>query len=405
MIYIVIFIYLFVLAFYYDVLGYRKYYNLHFVVSLCVLIFVSGLRYRLGADTVIYMLYYNHYCHDIFHLTHWDLSGGIYEYELLWVILNSIFKTFTDDFWPVQLIVSTIHISAWGYFVKKVCPNYCFLMLVFFFFFEWFHMDFVLMREAVALGMFLLAILSLSNKRYFRMLFYVAIAFFFHKFSILIFGTFFLYYKLFSRDIRIGYAIVLLLMILGIVYEGWFWEIVGRVIGVDSMYAQRISAYMNSEYYGSAGMNWKGRLVLYASIVFYLYALRRMRNEISVYIRLDRRIFETAIILAAIVLTIKDSIVIFYRVYDYFHTFTSMISIVFLMKIANKKFFLKYKIVWFMVFMFVPMRFFYSSYIKAPWGGHGDVKRITEFVPYSSVLSPEKDAVREKKILNTRKIK
>ena len=409
MIYIIIFIYLFALSFYYDVLGYRSHnsltYNLYFLASLCILILVSGLRYRLGADTYLYMIYYNHHCHDLFHLTSYDLSGGIYGYEPLWVILNSFCKTFTNDFWPVQLIVSTFHISAWGYFVKKICPSYCFLMLVFFFLFEWFHMDFVLMREAIALGLFLLAVLSLNSKRYLQMLFFIVVSFFFHKFSVLIFLAFFLYYKLLSRDLRLGYTLVFFMMFLGLIYDGWVWEIIGRFIGIDSMYAQRLSAYMNSDYYGSSSLNWKGRLVLYASIGFYLYVLRKMRYEIATYVRLDRRIVETAIIMGAAILTIKDSVLIFYRVYDYFHTFTSMISVVFLVSVAKSNFFYRYKIVWFIVFMLIPMRFFYSSYINAQWGGQDYVKRIREFVPYSSVLFPEKDPVRESRIFNTRRIK
>lgn len=405
MIYIVIFTYLFVLAFYCDVLGYRKYYNLHFIVALSILILVSGLRYRLGADTAIYMFYYNHYCHDIFHLTPRDFSGGIYEYEPLWVILNSLCKTFTDDFWPVQLMTSIIHISAWGYFVKKVCPNFCFLMLVFFFLFEWFHMDFVLMREAIALGMFLMAVLSLNKKQYIKMLFFVSIAFLFHKFSIGVFLMFFLYYVLFSRYVKVGYGLVLFFMILGMVYEGWVWEIVGRVIGVDSMYAQRLSSYANSEYYGSSHLNWIGRIVLYTLIGFYLVVLRLIQNKMTDYIILNKRIMETAILLSAIILTIRDSVQIIYRVYDYFHTFTSLLLVLFLIQMVNTKFYQKYKIVLFVIFMFFPVRIFYSSYIKASWGGHGDVKRITEFVPYSSVLSPERDEVREKKIMNSKNIK
>lgn len=404
MIYITIFTYLFVLSFYYDVLGYRKNYNFHFVVALSVLILVSGLRYRLGADTAIYMYYYNHYCHDIFHLTQRDFSGGVYEYEPLWVILNSLCKTFTDDFWPVQLMTSIIHISAWSYFVKKVCPNFCFLMLVFFFLFEWFHMDFVLMREAIALGMFLLAVLSLNNKQYIKMVFWVLMAFLFHKFSIMVFLMFFLYYKLLSRHVKVGYGLVVFLMILGLVYEGWVWEVIGRIIGVDSMYSQRLSSYANSEYYGSSQMNWKGRMVLYVSIGFYMLILRLLQDKIAVYIQLNKRIVETAIVLSAIILTIKDSVMIFYRVYDYFHTFTSLLLIVFLVNLANTKYYLKYKIVLFVIFMLFPLRLFYSSYVKASWGGHGDVKRITEFVPYSSVLLPERDDVREKKILNTKKV-
>jgi hypothetical protein len=278
-------------------------------------------------------------------------------------------------------------------------------MLVFFFLFEWFHMDFVLMREAIALGMFLMAVLSLDKKQYLKMLLFVSIAFFFQKFSILVIMLFFLYYKFLSRYVKVGYGLIVFFMILSVVYEGWFWDIIGRIIGVDSMYAQRLLSYANSEYQNSSHLNWKGRMVLYASIGFYLVVLRLVQDKMAYYIRLNKRIMETAIVFSAIVLTIEDSVHIIYRVYDYFHTFTSMLLVLSLILMANARFFQKYKIVLFVIFMLFPIRVFYSSYIKAPWGGNSDVKRISEFVPYSSVLSPERDDIREKKIMNSKNVK
>ena len=56
MIYIVLFIYYVFLALLYDVGRYRRYRRLHFFVSLALMILVSGLRYRVGSDTVVYMV-------------------------------------------------------------------------------------------------------------------------------------------------------------------------------------------------------------------------------------------------------------------------------------------------------------------------------------------------------------
>ena len=61
MIYIVLFIYYVFLALLYDVGRYRRYRRLHFFVSLALMILVSGLRYRVGSDTVVYMDDFKYY--------------------------------------------------------------------------------------------------------------------------------------------------------------------------------------------------------------------------------------------------------------------------------------------------------------------------------------------------------
>lgn len=405
MIYFVIFAYLFVLALLYDVLGYRKHYNWHFVVSLIILILVSGFRYRLGADTATYMGYYDRYCHDIFHLSRKDFSDYVYNYEPLWVILNSFCKTITGSFYLVQLSVSTIHILTWGYFIKKVCPSICFIMLVFFFLFEWLHMDFVLMREAVAIAFFLLSILAINNKQFFRAILFTIIAMLFHRFSIMVFILLFLYYSLLSKYRYLGILSVMLFIGIGLVKQNWIYDVLGGLVGVDSVYAEKMVAYGDSGQFGIAHWSWKGEFILYASVVFYLISIYWIKDRYDKYSLLNHKIFESAIIVGCIILSIKTSFPIAYRFYDYIQTFTSLLCTIVLMQLKDYNILLKYKLLIFIIYMFFPIRHFYSSYIKSEWGGNPNVKRFLEFYPYHSILDPQKDTNREMGIMNYKRFK
>ena len=124
MIYIVLFIYYVFLALLYDVGRYRRYRRLHFFVSLALMILVSGLRYRVGSDTVVYMDDFKYYP-DLFHLRWNDFSDV--RYEPFWILLNVCCKTLCNDFFLVQCVISMIHIVIWGKFVKKFVLHFVFL--------------------------------------------------------------------------------------------------------------------------------------------------------------------------------------------------------------------------------------------------------------------------------------
>ena len=405
MIYLVIFAYLLVLGFLYDVCGYRKHKTFHFVLALIVLILVSGLRYRLGSDTAVYMSYYKTYCHDIFHLKLSDFNDLTYGFEPFWVLFNSICKTLSEDFYLVQLIVSTIHIGVWGYFTKKVCPSLCFLMLVFFFLFEWLRMDSEIMREAVAMAFFLLAVLSWNNKKYFRIAIYVFIAFLFHKFSLIVFVLLFCYYLLLSKYNIAGILAVFLLIGIGFVYENWIYDVIAKIAGIDSSYIERIVYYGDSEEFGTAHWSWKGILVIFLSITFFLFVLNVTRGIYYEYSNLSPRIFESIIIVGCMVLSIKVSFPIAFRFYDYCQTFTSLLSILYLMKLKNYKSILRWNMLVFLVFMFFPIRHFYSNYLKSTFAHNPRVKKSIQYYPYNSIFNEEKDHERERGIFNYKRLR
>ena len=261
-----------------------------------------------------------------------------------------------------------------------------------------------LMREALTISFFMLGILSIRNNHIWRFLFWGIIAMSIHRFSIVIFSIYILYYLLFSKHMALGLMLISLFFVMAFLYKGWVQQIIGNFMFVDSIYTSDIVKYATSAQYGGSSLNWKGHLFLFVTIGFYVYILI-MYNHYKNIIALDKGLFSSCIIIAIIILLIKDSFAIFYRLYDYFQTFTSMMALAWLVSITRiqRRFSLTLAI--YLVFMIFPFWSIYKYY-SGPWGINPSTKvcKYMEFYPYNSIIDQSKDHTREMGILNYRKL-
>ena len=209
MIYFLLLIYLFCLIFFYDIFGHRRYKQLHFFLSLVSMILISGLRYRLGRDTPIYMDEFDNYP-DIFHLS-MDVFFSL-RYQPLWIIHNSFGRTI-HSFAFVQLVVSALHIGIWGNLLHKLCPKIVFSALYFYYIFEYMYFSMFIMRECVAVSFFLLSLYSLHKGAYKMMIIYIILATLFHLYAIVIFILFLIHYKFIGNKILPNIILTLLLAV------------------------------------------------------------------------------------------------------------------------------------------------------------------------------------------------
>lgn len=95
--YILVAIFLLVLAFYFDVKGVQKGRNTFLAVATWVLILFSGLRNQLGIDTYAYSLSYS-IAPTIFNLMSGDVNWLDFSTQPLWHLLTSICKTISNNF-------------------------------------------------------------------------------------------------------------------------------------------------------------------------------------------------------------------------------------------------------------------------------------------------------------------
>ncbi|MST78743.1 hypothetical protein FYJ72_14045 [Prevotella copri] len=104
--YIIIVLLLLYLIYKYDVLGYQINRDKWFKFTCVIFIFLSGLRYRVGLDTIAYLdIFYNRV--DILSKVDWSyVFGG--ETDPFYYILQSGVKTFFGRFVYLQIIQSLI---------------------------------------------------------------------------------------------------------------------------------------------------------------------------------------------------------------------------------------------------------------------------------------------------------
>lgn len=132
---------------------------------ICIyLIIVVGLRYRVGVDTISYMASFKH-LRDISHIFDSDIFS--YRYEPGYLLLNSFVKSFTKEFWVVQIIVATIVNGCIFTFLYQNCRN-VFVGVIIFLFLQWFYFSMEIMRESIAISIFLLNYKNLEKRNWIR---------------------------------------------------------------------------------------------------------------------------------------------------------------------------------------------------------------------------------------------
>jgi len=183
MIYIVIFILLFFLAWKFDYYEIKSHEKTWYYISLIILILLAGLRYRVGADTISYMRDYD-ILPPINKLNLNDFKT--FKKEPLWLLFNSICKFFTPKFYLVQLIhASFINIVIFRFLKKNTSYFFTSILFYYILFYNYFNME--IMRESIAISLFLLGIKPLIENNLKRYYFFNVLALFFHYGAIVLF--------------------------------------------------------------------------------------------------------------------------------------------------------------------------------------------------------------------------
>lgn len=186
MIYILIFLFLLLSSLIFD---FRKvkikddgFYNLW----LLILILFSGLRWKVGGDNITY--------HYGFESTP-PLEGlakyvarSSYTWEPLFTLSLSLVKTFTKEFWVFQIIHAIFINTVIFRFIKKNCEYKFFaLVLYFFMYFVYFNME--ILRESIAVAIFLIMypLLEKKNLKKYYLLNIIAILFHYSSIILLVF--------------------------------------------------------------------------------------------------------------------------------------------------------------------------------------------------------------------------
>lgn len=191
MIYLILGLYLFFLSYKYDYREQKFYYKFHVRFSIFLLIIVAGFRYRMAPDSITYM---GDFIYRTVNL--WNLSIDNFtntRYQPFWILLNSICKTIWDDFVFLQLVSAVIINCSISYFFKKSSKKY-FTCLLFYYISCYVYFNMEIIREAIAVGMFMIAIVKYNEGNYKKCFLFFSFAVLFHVYAITV-GIVFVFFS------------------------------------------------------------------------------------------------------------------------------------------------------------------------------------------------------------------
>jgi hypothetical protein len=184
MIYLVVFILLAALAVKFDFTkSDKRDENFWYYFALIIFIAVSGLRYKVGGDSISYIESFN----DIPFLGQLDkVNLSQAQYDPLWIVFSSVSKSIVNDFVFFQIIHAIfINFIIFRFIKQNTVFRFTAVLLYYLFFYMYFNME--IMRESLAVCVFLLAYPYLKTKKWVKFYICAAIAFLFHSSAIILF--------------------------------------------------------------------------------------------------------------------------------------------------------------------------------------------------------------------------
>ena len=146
------------------------------------MVLLMGFRYRVGMDTISYIDLYK----DVPAIEEMGFGDFFNQpHEPAYILISSIVKSFTREFWPVQLIMSAIMTGCIFTFLYKRCAN-VFYGVFFFLLLQWLYFSTEIIRQSVAIGIFLLNWSNAEKKRWILYYLFSFLSISFHYSAVLI---------------------------------------------------------------------------------------------------------------------------------------------------------------------------------------------------------------------------
>lgn len=184
MLYLFIILYLIVLIYFFDCNKIKsRYKNVHYNLILIILVLVSGLRYRMAPDSVAYMDNFRYLTVPLSELTLQSFTES--RYQPFWILINSFCKSI-GSYVLLQILCALILNVCVFHFFKKTTTK-IFTCILFYFLVDYFYFNMEIVRESLAIGVFLLAMIKYNEKKMFKTYFLILIAFLFHHFAAILF--------------------------------------------------------------------------------------------------------------------------------------------------------------------------------------------------------------------------
>ncbi len=180
MIYLIILFIILSLTLYFDASGKEPPDNSYYWGIYLVFVFLMGLRYRVGGDTLAYIEYYKTVLSvEKLNKAYFLQAHAEFGYGVLWTIFCSVCKWFTNSFVLFQFVHALI-VNGIIFYFFITRTKYVFTNILFYAIFYFFTLNTEILREALAIGVFILSLDSFFNRKWIKYCLYVFVAAQFH---------------------------------------------------------------------------------------------------------------------------------------------------------------------------------------------------------------------------------
>lgn len=359
----------------------NRLYYFYYIVLL--LTFVSGLSYRLGADTVVYMAEYGEY-ESLFnpHCQNFNFLDEGRQFG--WILLLSIVKTIGGSFSFLKLLCSLWINLVYANFLFKH-TKYIFTALLLYYFAFYTNSNFEIMRESISISFFLLAFDDFLRKKWLKYYLYVIVSFLFHESAIFLFLL-----PLFSKLNIAKHFIFYALIVLCIAFYNFDLNaILANLLYIDVSALDKLEGYLLSENYGTSNniSTIKYLLVCISCVLplfsFYILFKNNVRKEYAFFT-----------ILYTFICALMYKMPIFLRFNNYIIIIILILYIDVFVLISKKIIAVKYVK---FVFLFLVLCYclYKSTYYMSSTMCPDSVKKYSRYYPYSNIFTKELDEQRE----------
>lgn len=349
----------------------------YFWFIVILLILLSGFAYRLGGDGYVYYREYDKYV-DIFDFDARYLDKFSSTRLPGWMILTSITKTFISDYWFFKLIHAIIVNGLFAYGLSK-CTRYIFSALFFYFVLIYFNFNFQVMRESLAVGIFMYSLQFYFSRKWLKYYLCCALALTFHESSLfcLILPIFLLWD--YNKYFKISYIVLLVVLLIN---ANSLRENIIQIIPELGVFTDRVATYAHSlkdDYEFTTIWNFIFNVLLPLVVVLYLEGK-------DIIIR-----YRHLILAATFTYTLSLFIPIAYRFVNYFLIFTYIAIILFFDRILilNNKMRPILFIICCSIVILIKARMYLIPY------GDTNVPSYHQYYPYASIFDQSIDPQRE----------
>lgn len=247
-----------------------------------------GCRGFVGADWLLYLPYYQSVP---------SLNAGINNvfrfmmhnnYEPLYALFNIVIKSIYDNYFFLQFCLFTIDFIILHYFFKEYLGRYYYLGWAFFYIFQGYILEIIILRNTKSILLFLLSIKYINTKNPKMYFILNIIGFFFHKSAIVYFPLYFIRYVPRNKILEILiFGIGNIVYILQIQWFKTFYQLLGHFL--PSIIRHMCDLYFNNTHY-SAGygitIGYLERFFSYILIFLFSEQLIKQDKRLRIFIYL-----------------------------------------------------------------------------------------------------------------------